>query len=76
MTKNIEEIWKEAPHPSWKRLKGPGFWYEDRHGRLYWREGMILGSQRREPEGFEGPERREPEDCSPSKKTPVVPAWQ
>ena len=37
---NIEEIWKEAPHTSWLKLTGPGCWYEDRHGRLYWREGI------------------------------------
>ena len=40
---NVESLpeWKQAPHPDWKRVAGPGCWYEDANGKLYWREGAA-----------------------------------
>lgn len=40
---NVESLpeWKQAPHPDWKRVAGPGCWYEDADGKLYWREGAV-----------------------------------
>jgi hypothetical protein len=42
-TCNVESLpeWKDAPRPEWKRLDGPGCWYCDDAGKLYWREGTA-----------------------------------
>lgn len=39
----MPEEWKEAPRRDWIRLDGPGFWYQDKDCKMYWREGVLEG---------------------------------
>ena len=38
---NVESLpeWKDPPERGWVRLDGEGCWYQDKAGKLYWREG-------------------------------------
>ena len=33
--------WTDPPQRDWVRLDGPGFWYQDKDCKMYWREGKL-----------------------------------